>query len=143
MELNEEGDERKVDEVGNPLIISPCVCSGSTKYVHLNCLHTWIEANGSGACSVCKTAFPDHFEARPPFLKLRVVRHQRGVTWRTQRHFLISFASKNTIIIGKRDCDLVLPDPSVSKVHASIVFDGTSFKVWVCAWCVYALFGSP
>jgi hypothetical protein len=148
LELDENGERRAGGESGNPLIVSPCACSGSSKYVHLECLHHWIEryiimfhgitplngtvSTGSGICSVCKSPFPDHFEARPPFIKLRVVRHQRGVTWTSQRHFLVSFAGKNRVVIGKRNCDLVLPDPSVSKVHACIEFDGETFNVRDC-----------
>ena len=41
----------------NPLI-NPCQCTGSVKYVHLNCLQRWIQPEGTSAvnthCSICK-----------------------------------------------------------------------------------------
>ena len=63
----EENDE-------NPLL-QPCTCSGSMKYIHLNCLKTWINTSVNiklesseycniysykpAECELCKTTFPD------------------------------------------------------------------------------------
>jgi len=46
-------------------LISPCQCSGSIKYVHFNCMVTWIQKNqpapsgklkniGKYECEMCK-----------------------------------------------------------------------------------------
>lgn len=45
-------------EKGNPLI-NLCQCTGSVKYVHLNCIQKWIQPEGSTAvhthCPICKS----------------------------------------------------------------------------------------
>jgi E3 ubiquitin-protein ligase DOA10 len=52
-------------EGASPTFISPCLCSGSVKYVHFSCLSTWIEKNspnslprhsetGQFECEMCK-----------------------------------------------------------------------------------------
>ena len=65
------GEEENED---NPLL-QPCTCSGSMKYIHLNCLKTWISTSVNikiesteycniytykpAECELCKTTFPD------------------------------------------------------------------------------------
>ena len=65
------GEEETSD---NPLV-QPCICSGSMKYIHLNCLKTWINTSVNiklesteycnvytykpAECELCKTTFPD------------------------------------------------------------------------------------
>ena len=65
----EEDDEK------NPLV-QPCICSGSMKYIHLNCLKHWINTRSFDKvesnelcsiyiikpveCELCKTKFPDY-----------------------------------------------------------------------------------
>ena len=65
------GEEESED---NPLV-QPCTCSGSMKYIHLNCLKTWINTSVNiklesteycniysykeAECELCKTNFPD------------------------------------------------------------------------------------
>ena len=64
------------DKNPNPLIINPCgKCSGSSRYVHLQCMLTWIKSSGSGHCSICNGALPQHFSSPPPNLELKVVRY--------------------------------------------------------------------
>lgn len=43
-------------EPGAPLI-SPCVCAGSLKYVHQQCLQQWIKSADTKSCELCKFDF--------------------------------------------------------------------------------------
>ena len=77
------GEEDKNDN-DNPLV-QPCKCSGSLKYIHLNCLKHWLntkscnkmESNENYSiflvkqveCEICKSKFPD-------FLKLNDKLHE-------------------------------------------------------------------
>lgn len=64
-------DETEDDE--NPLI-SPCKCSGDTKYVHVECLRKWHSAEADNqicflssvdaTCSVCKSTFKSDFRLK-------------------------------------------------------------------------------
>ena len=62
------------EEADNPLI-QPCICTGSMKYIHLNCLKKWLNTSvfikkessqycnifqyKQAECELCKTQFPD------------------------------------------------------------------------------------
>lgn len=63
-------------EPGNPFF-SPCVCSGTMKYVHIKCLQRWLKSKlhvkDSGQsisiywktleCELCKSAYPSKLES--------------------------------------------------------------------------------
>ena len=109
----------------NPLIRNPCgKCSGSSRYVHLQCILTWIKSSGSGHCSICNGALPEHFASPPPNLELKVVRHRRGHAWVGTRRFRLSFVDKESSTIGRdAESDVRLSDRSVCGVHARITWD--------------------
>ena len=109
----------------NPLIRNPCGnCSGGSRYVHLQCLLTWIKKSGSGHCSICNGVLPAHFASAPPNIELKIVRHRRGHSWVGTRRFRLSFSDVNKVYIGKRStADVRLPDRSVGDLHARIKFD--------------------
>lgn len=109
-------------EPDNPLCPSPCACA---KPVHKQCLSRWIATKGSRVCSICKSKLPIRSTVSPPFLVLQVVRHMRGLHWSGEREYIISFSSeaRKSVSIGSGgDCDLSLPDPSLSRVHSRIQF---------------------
>jgi len=118
------GDEEKRADP-NPLIRNPCgKCSGSSRYVHLQCILTWIKSSGSGHCSICNGALPQHFSSPPPNIELKVVRHRRGHSWVGTRRFRLSFVDKPTAVIGRdADADVRLSDRSVCGLHARITFE--------------------
>jgi hypothetical protein len=111
----------------NPLITNPCgKCSGSSRYVHLNCLLKWIKSSGSGHCSICNGPLPQHFSSPPPNIELKVVRHRRGQSWVGTRRFRISFAERDVAMIGRdQESDVRLTDRSVGSLHARITFNRT------------------
>lgn len=49
------------DETEEKKVISPCLCKGSSKYIHLDCLNAWIASQGgikdAKKCEVCKFTF--------------------------------------------------------------------------------------
>jgi len=121
----------------NPLIRNPCgKCSGSSRYVHLQCILTWIKSSGSGHCSICNGALPQHFSSPPPNIELKVVRHRRGHSWVGTRRFRLSFVDKSNAVIGRdADADVRLSDRSVCGLHARITFekDEKRFVIQDCA----------
>ncbi|RWS07955.1 uncharacterized protein B4U79_18153 [Dinothrombium tinctorium] len=38
-------------------LIEPCRCRGSQRYVHYQCLATWLERSGNLKCQVCKSDY--------------------------------------------------------------------------------------
>jgi len=130
---NSDKEEMNTEASNNPLIQNPCgKCSGSSKYVHLNCLLTWIKSSGSGHCSICNGALPQHFSSPPPNIELKVVRHRRGQSWVGTRRYRLSFAERNYALIGRdSEADVRLGDRSVGSVHAKITYDKATSEFYL------------
>lgn len=110
-------------EPGNPLVASQCACG---KLVHRECLSQWIAAKGSRLCSICKSKLPIAFIVQPPYIVMQVVRHMRGLSWSGEREYVVDFHSRETPVVtvgSGADCDLHLPDPSLSRCHARIAYN--------------------
>ena len=47
------------EETANNVLITPCLCSGSRKFVHLNCLEIWRQYNGTDIkkCTECHAEY--------------------------------------------------------------------------------------
>jgi len=113
----------------NDLIHSPCVCRTA---VHRNCLARWISTKGTRMCSICKTKLPIAMTVEPPYAVLQVVRHMRGLHWTGEREYIVSFGGqeRRQLTIGSgTECDLSLPDPSLSRVHCRMLFEDGRFLV--------------
>lgn len=71
---------------GNDPLISPCKCTGSVKYIHLNCFRRWLTSRiitktspnnniycytfKTLECEICKTIIPETVEYRGKFISL-------------------------------------------------------------------------
>lgn len=38
-------------------LVSPCKCSGSIQFVHIDCLEDWIDSTGDTVCEICQTRY--------------------------------------------------------------------------------------
>lgn len=121
--------ENTSDE-SNRLVTSRCACS---KLVHRKCLSQWISTKGSRLCSICKSKLPIDFIVEPPYIVMQVVRHMRGLSWSGEREYVVDFHSRETPVVtvgSGADCDLHLPDPSLSRCHARVAYnDDAGFVV--------------
>ena len=68
-----------------------------------------------------------------PRLGQQVVRHMRGLSWSGEREYVVDFHSRETPVVtvgSGADCDLHLPDPSLSRCHARVAYnDDAGFVV--------------
>jgi len=53
------------EEDGEPKLITPCLCSGSLKFVHQECLHRWIKSSDIKRCELCKFTFIMQSKVKP------------------------------------------------------------------------------
>jgi len=106
-------DEENSDD--NPLI-TPCKCSGDTKYVHVECLRKWHTAEADNqicflssvdaTCSVCKSTFKSDFKLRdgrhvklfksslePPYVSLLVATKHEMAQRLFNTRFQLSFST--------------------------------------------------
>eukprot|EP00529_Nitzschia_sp_RCC80_P016879 CAMPEP_0113494722 /NCGR_PEP_ID=MMETSP0014_2-20120614/29250_1 /TAXON_ID=2857 /ORGANISM="Nitzschia sp." /LENGTH=652 /DNA_ID=CAMNT_0000388617 /DNA_START=229 /DNA_END=2187 /DNA_ORIENTATION=+ /assembly_acc=CAM_ASM_000159 len=100
---------------GNPLI-SPCKCTGDTKYVHVDCLRKWHTAEADNqicflssvdaTCSVCKSTFRSDFKLNdgrqvklfksslePPYVSLLVATKHEMAQRLFNTRFQLSFST--------------------------------------------------
>ena len=55
------GTECRICLMDDGAMCSPCDCSGSTQFVHLDCLARWCRETGAVTCELCNGALPSHF----------------------------------------------------------------------------------
>ena len=135
----------------NPLI-TPCKCQGSMKYIHLECLKTWLGKRLEPlikefcvlinwkplVCELCTSHFTykiyidskkyytvDIPRPEKPYLVLEVLSKGNNDN---KMYNLISFAVKKQLRLGrKHDTDIrISEDISVSRNHALITYDTTT-----------------
>lgn len=103
------------DNEENPMI-TPCKCSGDTKYVHVECLRKWHTAEADNqicflssvdaTCSVCKSTFKSDFKLRdgrqvklfksslePPYVSLLVATKHEMAQRLFNTRFQLSFST--------------------------------------------------
>jgi hypothetical protein len=142
-----EGED---DETTNP-IIQPCHCSGSCKYIHLNCLKQWINTKNclkidqndncsvfiftESECEICKTKFPDLIEYNGKLHSLLDFSDEfnnylilESLTLDRQNNkflYIISLDKNAEIKMGRGEaCDILLSDISVSRIHSVLIIEG-------------------
>ena len=113
----------------NPLIC-PCVCKGSMKYIHYECLKNWLNSKIEEdmsmddkdreiesisynrkdiSCELCKEKLPDYIKYKGQYYNICFYNH------------LISFDNKYTINMGRaNECELSIAELSVSRYHCMI-----------------------
>ncbi|EOD18633.1 hypothetical protein EMIHUDRAFT_243622 [Emiliania huxleyi CCMP1516] len=101
---------------GNPLL-NLCQCTGTVKYVHLQCLQRWMQPEGSSAvnthCPICKAKYPESAQAmmiHSPAIMLESWSNHRTLKL---RHW-ISFNRHSTASLGRfsEHNDVSIPDHS-------------------------------
>ena len=134
----------------NPLI-QPCICSGSMKYIHLECLKHWLRTSifeqientnscciylyKTPECELCKTKYPDFIRHNGKLYEIIDLQTNfdsyaliETITQdKNQNKYLYSVNLEQTddcITIGRgHDCNLLLTDISVSRWHCYINID--------------------
>ena len=148
------------DTLENPLI-QPCICSGSMKYIHLDCLKQWlktsifvkIESNKDSflylyktpECELCKTKFTDYIRHKGKLYEILDFKNDfsnylivESITIdKNQNKYLYIVNldrpdNENTITIGRgHDCHLLLSDISVSRWHCFLTVDKKAKKIFI------------
>ncbi|CAG9318861.1 unnamed protein product [Blepharisma stoltei] len=135
-------------------LISPCKCSGTMKYVHINCLKEWLKNKVATrqseraisyywkdlACELCKTKLPScmNFEGQKielvsmayPTKSYMIIEDYRPESRQSHGLHIISIEEGQLALIGRgHECDVKLSDISVSRHHARIKLQNNQFII--------------
>ena len=123
-------DKKRIE---NPLV-TPCSCTGSSRFIHLKCLHKWLDRSRAcyqydecsttiykiSSCELCNSKYPDKVKIkgevydiftvqRPkdlPYLLLEVLGMPEGKNLK-----VISIPRERVVVLGRSDSsDLMIND---------------------------------
>ncbi len=145
------------DEVNNPLI-TPCHCSGSVSYIHVECLRHWLSSKvvvkefkyftviskNKFECEICKTPIPDELtvnnktisffsfsKPKNDFLILESIPLRMHIEQEDSKYFyILKFDTKKHINIGRSNTsEIKMVDMSISRNHSVIQLYNNNFYV--------------
>lgn len=141
-----------IEDLDDDPLISVCKCSGSIQYIHVNCLHSWILSKLTPGddnpalrflktihCELCREKLPfllkiegkefdmlARFKPKVPFLILEGLQSEQ----REPGVYFIGFTDKTSVMLGRgHDSDVRIPDISVSRCHARILYRKGEFFI--------------
>ena len=167
-EKNSNEDENKICRIcymeeessDNPLV-QPCICSGSMRYIHLNCLKHWLNTSTynlldsnddyflflykKAECELCKTKLPDYIRHKGklyeiidlhsdiPFNNYMILESLTLDKHNTKYIYVVSLDKNNQQInIGRgHESHLLLSDISVSRLHCFLTIDNRAKKIYL------------
>ena len=146
------------ETIDNPLI-QPCICSGSMKYIHLDCLKQWLQTSifvkieesqdcsiylfKTPECELCKTKFTDFIRHKGRLYEILDFKNDfnnyliiESITLdKNQNKYLYVVnldQPNNQISIGRgHDCQILLSDISVSRWHCFLTIDKNSKNIYI------------
>jgi len=131
-------------------LVQPCKCSGSMKYIHINCLKQWlntksclkIENNRNFSfflikpviCELCQTKFPDYIEHKGKLYEILDFQSEfeyyfiiESLTIDKNGYrfiYVISLNQNKKMKIGRsNDADIIFGDISVSRIHSILTIE--------------------
>ena len=140
------GEEENKD---NPLV-QPCKCSGSLRYIHLDCLKQWLNTKSCTKvhnneryyiylvkqvqCEICKSKFPDFIKYKDNIFEVLELSTEfksycileiLTLDKESRRYlFVLNLDINNKIKLGRgHESHLSLNDISVSRVHSLLTID--------------------
>ena len=143
------------DDEENPLL-QPCICSGSMKYIHLDCLKHWISTRSFDKidsneicsifivkpieCELCKTKLPDFVRHKGKLYNLFEYRYEYNnyltlESLTLDRHknkflYVISLDKLKKIKMGRsHDANIILSDISVSRIHSLMTIENKNVYI--------------
>lgn len=139
-------------EEEDDMLVAVCTCSGTGRYIHLECLRVWIQhkmskmRHSDGAfyqtsllfCQICKSKFPraiikngktygllKFLEQSTPYIALT-----GGDKLQSDNTFYVAFQHTDSVKVGRlADNGMVLEEQSVSRRHASLQHHGEEMIV--------------
>lgn len=148
-------EEDPLSNFDNPLV-QPCTCSGSLRYIHLNCLKQWLNTKSCTKilsnelysaflvqpvqCEICQTKFPDFLKHKDKLYEILDFKSEfdnyftiESLTLdknNTKFIYVVNLDKNVQLKIGRgKDSQLTLGDISVSRIHAILTIDNKNIFI--------------
>ena len=148
-------EEEPVSDFENPLV-QPCNCTGSLRYIHLNCLKTWLNTKSCKKifsnsnysmflvrpveCEICKNKFPDFIKHKEMFYEILDFKSEfenyftmESLTIdknNTKCIYVVNLDNNIKLKIGRgHDSNLTLSDITVSRVHSILTIENKNIYI--------------
>lgn len=120
-ELTEEDECRICQSRGEEVLISPCKCAGSAKWVHESCLVKWFQISQTTSCELC-SRFVVIRKRTKPFQQWRIPRDGLGPCSRLDLWYLFVTIFSICTILGFGIFQMLVKskEPETTAVFAAI-----------------------
>ena len=146
------------ETLDNPLV-QPCICSGSMKYIHVNCLKKWVNSSvftlleakqycniyqyKTDQCELCKTKFPENIYHKGKnfeildfyndFTNCLIIESLTMDKMKNKYLYVVNLdIPNNKIFIGRgHDSHVIFNDISVSRIHSILNINKNTKKVFI------------
>lgn len=134
----------------NPLV-NPCGCIGSMKYLHVECLKSWLKSKLSVSnqenvmvmnirnikCEICKKEYPEKIKYNGKTIYLLDINKNdsdyiiiESQIKDTKSLLVVKFGHKKSLLLGRsQESDIKINDISVSRVHSQLKFENKRFSI--------------
>ena len=146
------------DDLDSNPLLNPCICAGSMKYIHYNCLRHWIinkcyskiETNNNNCsifkirpveCELCKTKFPDIItkngnkynisEFKPEYDNYLIFESLTLDKNKNKYNYIVALnENENKICIGRdKESNILFSDISVSRTHCILNIENNNIYI--------------
>lgn len=142
------------EESEDNLLISPCKCAGSVKFIHMRCLQEWMRSKSEVKtkgfitrciihqlkCELCKALIPDRIYSQGRTIELsaylrpdtpHLVLEEDGIVEDSNRIlYILSLPEGKTLKVGRgRECDIRIRDFAVSRVNSYLKYADQQFTL--------------
>ena len=147
------------DETKDNPLVQPCICSGSMRYIHIDCLKKWVNTSvftllettqycniyqyKKDECELCKTKFPDHIYHKGKKYKILdfyddfhnclILESLTMDKMKNKYLYVVNLdIPNNRICIGRgHDSNVIFNDISVSRIHSYLNINKKTKKVFI------------
>ncbi|XP_054825334.1 uncharacterized protein LOC129322898 isoform X2 [Prosopis cineraria] len=116
---------------------TPCLCSGSLKYAHRQCIQRWCNEKGDITCEICLQQFKPGYTAPPPLFRLGRLRMNFRRNWEISRRDLQLHNATQIVRVVSPDQNLA--DFTCDQCSASAIFCSISIFILIILILKHAL----
>ncbi|XP_075169077.1 uncharacterized protein LOC142241216 isoform X2 [Haematobia irritans] len=116
-------------------LVSPCLCKGTMKYVHIECLERWLNISGNTSCEMCQYQYKTLLSPRYSFLESLRIWYSRSMSRRALQEDCQMFSLLTLVAFAIIGTLLVAIQYYILQGNM-----GHMIRVWSKGWLIFFLF---